>query len=396
MTGKRRRLPPGLRRLVTVLLFFLVLHYLLVPQLSGARSSIKQISDLNPLLIFAGVLAEVGSLCAYAQLARTLIPRAGRPSFATVLRVQLATLATSHVVPGGSAAGTALGYRLFRRSGVAAVDAGFLLGALGVGSAAVLSALLWAALVISIPFRGANPEYVGAAIVGAVIVGGFGLIVIAMSRGSAAVDRLVGIAARHLHFIDPDSLSAFLHDLVERFQRLATQPKVVLRAVAWALLQWLADAASLWIFLAALGVHLAPDALIISFGLANMSAAIPLTPGGIGIYEAVLTSSLVGFGVPRAQALIAVLAYRFFAFWLPIPIGAVAYLSAEAAEPAERTVVLDAAYAESSSQVEDPRSWIRRHGLRMAGRPGADRGDADVTDADHPEAGRPEADRPEG
>jgi uncharacterized protein (TIRG00374 family) len=219
------------------------------------------------------------------------------------------------------------------------------------------------ALVVSIPLRGANPAYLGAAIVGAFIVGGFGLVVVGMSRGSKAIDRVVRVVAGRLRFVDPEALERFLQDLVQRFQRLATQPRVLARAVGWAVLQWFADAASLWIFLAALGVHLAPDGLFIAFGLANMSAAIPLTPGGIGIYEAVLTSSLVGFGVPHAQAIIGVLAYRFFAFWVPIPIGAVAYLSAEAATPVERIEVLDAAYSASSATAEDPRSWARRLGF---------------------------------
>jgi uncharacterized membrane protein YbhN (UPF0104 family) len=36
---------------------------------------------------------------------------------------------------------------------------------------------------------------------------------------------------------------------------------------------------------------------------------------------------LVGFGVPHSQAILAVIAYRLINFWLPIPIGGVAYAS---------------------------------------------------------------------
>jgi uncharacterized protein (TIRG00374 family) len=284
-----------------------------------------------------------------------------------VLRVQLATFAVSHVVPGGSAAGTGLGYRLLRRAGVSAFDAGFVLGAQGMGSAAVLSTLLWIALLVSIPIRGANAAYLGIAVMGAVLVGGFALLVIGLSRGSKAADWIVRTVTARLRFVDERALSAFLHDLVGRFRQLATDRALLGRATGWAVVVWLADGASLWIFLAALGVFTAPDGLLIAFGLANVSAAIPLTPGGVGVYEAVLTSSLVGFGVPRAEAIIGVMAYRLFAFWLPIPIGAVAYLSAEAADPAVRSSAVDAlqaAYSESAAQAEDPKTWARRRGLR--------------------------------
>ena len=61
--------------------------------------------------------------------------------------------------------------------------------------------------------------------------------------------------------------------------------------------------------------------------LAGVMAAIPITPGGLGVVEAVLTPTLVGFGVPARTATIGVLAWRFVQFWLPIPLGGVAYLS---------------------------------------------------------------------
>ena len=62
-----------------------------------------------------------------------------------------------------------------------------------------------------------------------------------------------------------------------------------------------------------------------SVGVANLLAAIPITPGGLGVVEAVLTATLVGFGLDRGTAAIGVVTYRLAAFWLPIPLGALAY-----------------------------------------------------------------------
>lgn len=354
-------------------MFFLVLHYLLLPQLAGARRSISVLSGINPLLVVAGVAAEAASLAAYAQLARALLVGPHRPGFMAILRVQIATLGMSHVVPGGGAAATPLGFRLLRRSGVSAPDAGFVLGAQAAGSVAVLNVILWIALVVSIPIRGADTAYLSIAIVGAAVMGGFGLLMFGVSRGSRRAHRFVEVATGRLRFVDSNALGDFLHDVAQRYRLLTGDRRSMAHVVGWATLQWLADAASLWLFLAALGVFVEPDALLIAFGLANVSATIPLTPGGVGVYEAVLTSSLVGFGVPGAEAILGVLAYRFFEFWLPIPLGVAAYLWAEADDSAVRDAPVDAihsAYATSSSLAEDPRGWARRRGLRRGRRAG--------------------------
>jgi uncharacterized protein (TIRG00374 family) len=48
-------------------------------------------------------------------------------------------------------------------------------------------------------------------------------------------------------------------------------------------------------------------------------------PGGIGGVEGGLIGAFSAFGVPVDGAVVAVLAYRAFSFWLPTLPGAVAY-----------------------------------------------------------------------
>jgi uncharacterized membrane protein YbhN (UPF0104 family) len=45
---------------------------------------------------------------------------------------------------------------------------------------------------------------------------------------------------------------------------------------------------------------------------------------------------MIGLGSPRAQASIGVVAYRLVNFWLPIPVGAVAYVAVDRATAGER------------------------------------------------------------
>ena len=99
------------------------------------------------------------------------------------------------------------------------------------------------------------------------------------------------------------------------------------RVITWGLVNWLLDAASLWVFLLAFDVTLSLDGLLVSFGLANLFAAIPITPGGLGIVEGIYIPTLVAFGVPPGVAVIAVPLYRLAQYWLPTLLGGFAYLS---------------------------------------------------------------------
>jgi uncharacterized protein (TIRG00374 family) len=102
---------------------------------------------------------------------------------------------------------------------------------------------------------------------------------------------------------------------------------MVLRAGACAMGFWLCDAGALAVFVGAFGHWVNPDGLLVAYGVAYVVAAIPITPGGLGVVEATLTSILVGFGTPRGIATLGVVAYRLINFWLPIPLGGLAYIS---------------------------------------------------------------------
>jgi hypothetical protein len=63
----------------------------------------------------------------------------------------------------------------------------------------------------------------------------------------------------------------------------------------------------------------------VAFGLANVMAVIPFTPGGLGIVEGVYIPTLVGFNLARSVATLGVAAYRITQLFLPIAVGAFFY-----------------------------------------------------------------------
>jgi uncharacterized protein (TIRG00374 family) len=363
-------LPRSLRRLAAGLGALLVLEFLVFPQIAGARNSLDLLSSVSVADLLAGVLLELAAIGAYAKLTQAVLPEAMRPNFPTVLRINLSTLAASHIVPGGSAAGAGLGYRLLTDAGVPGTDAGFALAAQGLGSAMVLNLLLWLGLLVSIPRRGFNPLYGTAAIVGALLIAGFALAVLLLTRGEDRVAGIVCRLANRIPMLDGVGVSRVLHRVAQRLRLLGADRALLVRAALWASANWLLDAASLWVFVAAFGYRVNVDGLVVAFGLANVLAAVPLTPGGLGVVEAVLTSALVGFGTPRGTAVLAVIVYRLVNFWLPIPVGGLAYLSLKvgpASTGKERAAALRRAAEDSMAEAPDRRRWAEDRGINLPG-----------------------------
>mgnify|MGYP000940290772 FL=1 len=158
-----------------------------------------------------------------------------------------------------------------------------------------------------------------------VLLAFFAALVVLLLKGSQGAIRVVRAIARKVPFVDPDTAERFIRTLVLRLRHLAENPTLIRRGIAWASVNWLLDAAALWIFIRAFGVTLNPVDVIVAFCVANILAVIPLTPGGLGVVEITLVSILVGFGLDRSTAGISVALYRLAQFWLPIPLGGIAY-----------------------------------------------------------------------
>jgi len=317
----------AVKRTIFLVVFAFVFYYLVIPTLARSRNSAELLSQVNPLLVALAVALEIGALVCYTVLTRVTLPPEPKLSLFTLFRIQLSTRSVTNLVPGGSAAGSTLGYRLLTDSGVTPSAAGFSLATVGLGSAVVLNLILWIALLISIPLNGFRPAYVTAAIVGVLLLAFAAGLVYLLIEGRERAERVLRAIARRIPFVDEDTAARFVHQMADRIQDLAQQPELVRQGVLWATANWLLDAAALWVFLRAFGTSLNPINLIVAYGVTSVLAAIPLTPGGLGVVETALPSLLVTFGAPAGAALSAVLLWRLVQFWIPIPFGAVSYAS---------------------------------------------------------------------
>ncbi|WP_072787973.1 lysylphosphatidylglycerol synthase transmembrane domain-containing protein [Ferrithrix thermotolerans] len=306
----------------------LVIEYFVLPELAGFRKSLHLITQANYLLVVVGIVLEALSLSAYGKLTQTLLPVRNRPSYSQILRIDLASLSVSHVLPGGTASGAGLSLRLMNSSGVSGADTGFAIATQGIGSALVLNALLWVSLIVSIPFAGFNKLYLTVALLGAVLIGVAASLIYLFTKGKRHSLEILTTVTKRLPLLRRFDFIGAFEKIGQRVTSLMADPDLLKRAAIWATLNWILDAGSLWVMLAAFGRVVNPDYLLVAYSVANVMAVLPITPSGLGVIEAFSTLLLVQFfSVPRGIAILGVITWRLFNFWVPIPVGVVSYVS---------------------------------------------------------------------
>jgi uncharacterized membrane protein YbhN (UPF0104 family) len=141
--------------------------------------------------------------------------------------------------------------------------------------------------------------------------------------------------------------------------------------LAGALMWWGFDIAVLWACFEAFGAAPSFAVITVAYFVGMLATTLPL-PGGVGGVDGGMVGALLAFGVEPELALIAVLAYRGFAFWLPILPGAVAYIGLrrtvagwereDAGEPAVPSGAWKASVVSSTTRISSAvsRRWPSR------------------------------------
>ena len=315
------------RRVVLLFIVALVIEYLVVPELVGASKDLYLLGQVSAWWVAAGVVLEGVSLFCYAVLTKVLLPPGPKPSLSILFRIDLSAAAVAHVIPAGTLGTAALGFKLFTNEGISGNDATVMMAAKGIGSTVVLNVLLWISLIISIPLAGFQPIYATVAIIGTIVLGGVAVLVWGIMRGAGFASRVLRVVGDKVPFLRGDKVEHAVLEAAHSFSLLAKDKRVMAWALVWASLNWLLDAASLWCFVAAFGHLTNPVELFAAYGIANVAGALPITPGGLGVVDSILPLLLVGFGVTRSVATLGVLGWRVVNFWLPIPTGALAFVS---------------------------------------------------------------------
>jgi len=328
--------PPRLQfspRNLLVLCGFLVASlaalYYLLPQLAGLEDTWHRIEDGSPYWMFWALAFTVGMFGGYVMMFRGVFVRSSgdvRIGWRESYEITMAGLAASRIFAAGGAGGLVLTAWALRRAGmrkrlVADTTLSFLI----LTYFPYVSALIVCGLGLRLGiFPGEAPF--GLTVVPAVLA----VIAIAIGLSIALVPtdlqrRVGGLAIRDGRVADiarklanlPASASAGMRDALAHLR--SRDP-----ALAGAFLFWAFQILVLWAAFKAFGDSPPAAVLVQAFFVGMLGNLLPM-PGGVGGVEGGMIASFVAFGVDGGLAVVAVLVYRAFTFWLPLIPGVIAY-----------------------------------------------------------------------
>ncbi len=254
-----------------------------------------------------------------------------------MLRLTVTGYGAAHVLPGGGATAAAVTYSALRRKGYDPESVGLALAAVSVLVYGALGMLFCGSLIYMLLNGDLGPVSTAASIFVLALTLFVAMVAYAAYRrptfaknvaqkGARLTGRLLsGEGLRRRAWTWSARLISRLGEELRAARRqLSARPTEAPKLAALALGYWAFDALCLILMFDALGVGADPFVLLVAYGVATTIAAIPLTPGGIGIFEVTMLATLALLGV-GSEAAIPILGYRLFNFWLPIPLAVVFY-----------------------------------------------------------------------
>lgn len=299
---------------------------LLLPAVGDLGEAVGRLGGADGRWLLAALGFELISFLGYIVLFRTVCVDGGSGREETAKRsddapearidlrvsaqITLAGTVATRVFAGGGAGGVALTAWALRRSGLdRAAVAARMVAFLVLLYAVYMLALVVGGLGLAI---GLLPGPAPVAMT--VLPGAFGALVIVVALAA----QRIGPGAGRLRA----ALAPVGRGVRDARALLGRREPGLLGAVAW----WAGDVAVLLVCLHAFGAAPAVAVVVVAYFTGMLANLLPL-PGGVGGVDGGMVGALVLLGVDPATAVVGVLAYRGFAFWLPIAPGVLAFVA---------------------------------------------------------------------
>lgn len=298
---------------VALVLLLAIGLVLLLGKAAGYQQVLDALERASGPWLLACLVLEVVSYTAYVISLRAVVAMDDGPRLSpgSATRVWLASVGATRLVAPAGAGGIAVIYWLLRRAGMSAGSAisrvlGFnvLIYALfGIWAFACALVLLLAPG-IGLPLAMELPWLIAVPVIAVV-----GLWASQGARGRR-------IAADTSHGWLRKAVAAGVRGII--VARATLQPgRVNVPAAAGSVVYWVADIACLWAALRAIGAEVSLSAVALAYATAYVAMLLPLPTGGYGAIDAAATFTLTVLGIPLADAVVGVVVWRFFNFWLP-------------------------------------------------------------------------------
>lgn len=130
---------------------------------------------------------------------------------------------------------------------------------------------------------------------------------------------------RKRKLVKEEVITEFLDDMHHDFVELRHDKKLLIKPYLWGIVFNIADAGLFMIAFWALGEIVNPAPILIAYGVASLAGFVVATPGGAGVYEAIMVTVLAFAGISGSVAIAGILLARVVILIITIVVGYVFY-----------------------------------------------------------------------
>ncbi|MDQ3123340.1 MAG: flippase-like domain-containing protein [bacterium] len=313
---------------------FIALTALVIITWDQIVEAFKKLSSLNGWALLLMIPLQLASYFAVAKLYKIFLDSQGENlKLRTLYKVALELNFVNHVFPSGGVSG--FSYLSLRLKQLGVSTAKSTLAQLLRFALTFMSFLIILLIgVFVLTFNSSTSALIifitSTIILGTIFGAGIGIYIISNSsriksfvswlpRAINAFLRTIRLTKRSI--INIENVENTLEDLHKNYVVLRKDMKLIKRLLLWALLINIFEVATIYMVYVAFGSLINPGALIIAYAVANFAGLVAVLPGGVGIYEGLMTATLASAGVPQALALSATVIYRVLSIVAFLPIG---------------------------------------------------------------------------
>lgn len=317
------------------ILAMVVLVYALRNQIIDTLENIARVNYWVLLLI---VPIQILSYDVYARMYRNILTHVGQPvSYKTMYRVCLELMFVNHAFPSGGISGISyFGLRLKQfgvRPGTATllqfirfilvfvsfqvlVAAGLL--ALAIGDKANNIMLLFGGVIATLT--------VVATMLFAYVVGSRERINSFMMYLTKGLNRLIHIVRpHHPETIKASKVAEAMNEVHENYMAIRGNKGILKSSFWYTLIANICEVLTVYVVFIAFGNWVNIGSVILAYAIANVAGLISVLPGGIGIYEVLMTGVMAAAGVPAGLSIPIIVMYRVISMAIQLLPGWVLY-----------------------------------------------------------------------
>ncbi len=146
-------------------------------------------------------------------------------------------------------------------------------------------------------------------------------------------NRLVHIFSKKRETINTKRAEAVFSEIHEQYMQIKSNLRELKQPLMYGLLANLAEILVIYTVYVAFGQWVNPGAIIIAYAVANFAGLISVLPGGVGIYEVLMTAVLAAGGIPASLSLPVTVMYRILNMSIQLPPGYILYHKAINQDP---------------------------------------------------------------